>query len=118
MIINGQIAGPDRFGKELRSGDICSFQMREMEDGKEIARWMKGLITYDPKWYAYGFVTNDEKVKEILMSAVERETIEYEVTVKGDGFVYRDGNGSTREATYCSDEESAMWHALYRKNWE
>ena len=120
MVIQNMIVGKDRFGKELRCGDICSFQIRtdDAKKTKQELKNLKGVIVYDEDSYGFMFETLDDRIPALLMHVVEYGSIEYEVSIKGDGFIYREGNGAVREATYCSDEESAKWHAIYRHHLE
>lgn len=120
MVIQNMVVGKDRFGKELRCGDICSFQLRMDNDkkNKQELKNLKGIIIYDEDAYAFAFETLDDRIPEILMYVAEYGSIEYEVSIKGEGFIYREGNGAIREATYCSDEESSKWHLIYRQHLE
>lgn len=119
-MIQNMIVGRDRLGKELRCGDICSFQiiMTGSRKSDEQLKTMKGMIVYDDDYYGYMFVTLDDTAPMIAMHVAEQGSIEYEVSVKNEGFIYRDGNGATREATYCNEELSAKWHQLYRAHIE
>lgn len=113
MVIQNMIVGKDRHGKELRCGDICNFKVNSRGDKSEI---MKGVIVYDEDSYAFAFATMDDSAPLLYMHVAEYGSIEYEVTIKGDGFVERDGDGGLRDATYCDDEISAKWHAIYRSH--
>ena len=115
MMMNNFIAGPDGKGKELRSGDICSFVLPVVTKRKTVERKMKGLISYSQNDFAYVFLTLDETAPEIYMHVVPRHSIEYEVSICSGGFKYRDGD-CYREATYCSDDEASKWRRLYMDN--
>lgn len=120
MVMQNVIVGKDRLGKELRCGDICSFQIRRYNENKtkQELKNLKGIIVYDEESYGFMFETLDDNIPMLLMHVVEYGSIEYEVSIKGDGFIYREGNGAVRDATYCSDEESAKWHSIYREHLE
>ena len=112
MIMNGFIVGPDRKGKELRCGDICTFKLEMTTKRKSTEKRMRGMISYSPNDFAYVFLTLDDTAPMLYMNAAVVGSIEYEISVCKNGFRYREGD-SYREATYCSDEEASKWNRLY-----
>ena len=80
---------------------------------------MKGIIIYDQDSYAFAFETLDDSAPILLMHVTEYGSIEYEVSIsKNYGFMERDCNGGTREATYCDDNTASKWHSIYKHHWE
>jgi hypothetical protein len=69
MIIRNLIVGCDRYGHDLKCGDICKYKIADN-------KFTWGMIFYSEEDYAFAFEQLDDKFPVLLMSRAELDTIE------------------------------------------